>query len=42
MSNRDPFDLLCVRVRTALAGVFNAFSKVQPFLTKSAENNVIA
>ena len=33
-SNRDPLDLLCVRVRTVLTGVFNAFSKVQPLLSR--------
>jgi hypothetical protein len=33
-SNRDPLDLLCARVRTILTGVFNAFSKVQPLLSR--------
>jgi hypothetical protein len=33
-SNRDALDLLCARVRTVLNGVFNAFSKVQPLLSR--------
>jgi hypothetical protein len=30
----DALDLLCARVRTVLTGVFNAFSKVQPLLSR--------